>query len=74
MAKRGTRMVHIRADGALHSDADLRGSDCEQAFLFELPEENTTWKSLRSVSRKNPQPSSSESSSETESGDLLMSD
>jgi uncharacterized protein (DUF488 family) len=71
MARRGAKMLHIRGDGRIDSDADLQD---EQPLLFELPEEDSEWKSLRSVSRRNPRPSSSESSENMESSDSSMFD
>jgi uncharacterized protein (DUF488 family) len=74
MSQRGTTVLHIRGDGNVQTEAQIRGPDSEQPFLFELPQEDETWKSLRSVSRKKPPPSSSASSSETASDDLSMFD
>ncbi len=74
VAKRGVNVLHIRGDGSLQSDAVVRSGECEQPLLFELPEEETAWKSLRSVSRKKPPASSSELSSETASDDSSMFD
>jgi uncharacterized protein (DUF488 family) len=67
LAERGVSILHIRGDGSVQTEADVRGE--EQGFLFDVPEEDITWKSLRSVSRKKPQPSSSASSDEPASDD-----
>jgi uncharacterized protein (DUF488 family) len=66
LAERGNDVRHIRGDGSLQAYADVPVQAQEQPLLFDLPGMNP-WKSLRSVSRKKPQPSSSESSSDAES-------
>jgi uncharacterized protein (DUF488 family) len=66
LAQRGNDVRHIRGDGSLQPYADVPVQAQEQPLLFDLPGMNP-WKSLRSVSRKKPQPSSSESSSDAES-------
>jgi uncharacterized protein (DUF488 family) len=72
MAQRGTTILHIRGDGTLQTDAEIGPSEI-QPSLFEIAAEDT-WKSLRSVLPKRQPRSSSDSSGETESSDLSMSD
>lgn len=65
LAARGIAMEHIRGDGRLESEADLRAkeraeSDDAQLVLFPEAEE-PAWRSLRSVSPKRAQPNSLES-------------
>jgi uncharacterized protein (DUF488 family) len=45
MAESGTNVLHIRGDASIQPDANLSGTTCEQPLLFDLPEEDTTWKS-----------------------------
>ena len=65
LAERGIALEHIRGDGRLVSEADLmagekraRRSGDRQLDLFDGAE--TTWRSIRSVSRRRRRPSSSE--------------
>ena len=65
LAERGIAVEHIRGDGRLVSEAELaagetraRRSDDRQLDLFDGAE--TTWRSIRSVSRRRRRPSSSE--------------
>ena len=69
IARHGVRITHIRGDGELQPDeaAFVQGS------LFDS-QEDSPWKSLRSVSRKKTPPSSLESSDATESSDSSMCD
>jgi uncharacterized protein (DUF488 family) len=64
IARRGIAVTHIRGDGELQADIPA----FEQGTLFDFPEDSP-WKSLRSVLPRKTQPSSSESSDETESSD-----
>jgi len=73
MSERGIAVYHIRGDGRVQSDADLRSARPVQLLLFDA-EEGGGWKSLRSVLPKSPPKSSSESSDETESDGWSMSD
>ena len=64
LAGRGVQVRHIRGDGRLQSEEDLRREEEEargeagQLSLFE-PEEVTEWRSVRSVlDRRPPRPSS----------------
>jgi uncharacterized protein (DUF488 family) len=66
LAERGADVRHIRSDGSLQAFGEVPTQQQEQPLLFDLPGMNS-WKSLRSVSRKKPLPSSSDSSSATES-------
>ncbi len=63
LAKQGLEIQHIRGDGSLQSDGELRrevDGDVEQGLLF--PEMKTdSWKSLRSVLPKAPPLNSLES-------------
>jgi uncharacterized protein (DUF488 family) len=62
MAERGTEIRHIRGDGSLASEDQIRaatGGSRQQSLLF--PEmEDDSWRSLRSVSPKALPPNSSE--------------
>jgi uncharacterized protein (DUF488 family) len=64
LIERGASVLHIRADGSLQPYEDVKTPDAEQPLLFDLPELHP-WRSLRSVSRKKPQPSSLESFEDT---------
>ena len=68
LAGRGVTVRHIRGDGRVQGDEDVKTDRDRQGSLFALPEEET-WKSLRSVSPRKPRPSSSDSSDEPESDD-----
>ncbi|MSU76864.1 MAG: DUF488 domain-containing protein [Gemmataceae bacterium] len=46
MSERGTHVLHLRGDGSVQTDVELHGSICEQPFLFDLPDEDITWKSM----------------------------
>jgi uncharacterized protein (DUF488 family) len=72
MAERGAEITHIRGDGSLQTDSDLRPAGYEQPFLFDLPKEDT-WKSLRSVLPGKRPKNSSSSSDATGSDDWSMS-
>jgi uncharacterized protein (DUF488 family) len=67
LAERGADVRHIRGDGTIQAYADIKAPEAEQPLLFDIPGLNP-WKSLRSVSRKRPQRSSSDSSESTASG------
>jgi uncharacterized protein (DUF488 family) len=67
LAKRGADVRHIRGDGSLQAYADIEAPEVEQPLLFDIPGLNP-WKSLRSVSRKKPPRSSSDSSEATAFG------
>jgi uncharacterized protein (DUF488 family) len=67
LAERGANVRHIRADGTIQDYADIKAPEEQQLLLFDIPGLNP-WKSLRSVSRKKPPPSSSGSSEATASG------
>jgi uncharacterized protein (DUF488 family) len=58
LSARGTRVEHIRGDGRLDSEDQLRSGE-KQGLLFADMEQDS-WKSLRSVSPKHQPPSSSE--------------
>jgi uncharacterized protein (DUF488 family) len=62
LGERGTKVLHIRGDGRLQSEAELEaeetGADAAQPSLFDR-EEGRAWKSTQSVSRKRPPGSSS---------------
>jgi uncharacterized protein (DUF488 family) len=62
LGERGTKVLHIRGDGRLQSEAELEaeetGTDTAQPSLFDR-EEGRAWKSTQSVSRKRPPGSSS---------------
>jgi uncharacterized protein (DUF488 family) len=73
MGQRGTKIRHIRGDGALQFDADLPAAGNEQRSLFDFPEDNT-WKSLRPVSRRKQPANSLGSFEEVESSDSSVSD
>lgn len=64
LAERGIAVRHIRGDGRVHDSAELESEadrqERRQGLLFKETEEDS-WRSIRSVSRKNPQRSSSES-------------
>lgn len=74
LMERGIVVHHIRGDGSLQSEETLakeeadRGRDYVQQDLFQAPED-TAWKSTRSVTRKERQPSSSERYGVPESSD-----
>ncbi|MBM4077227.1 MAG: DUF488 domain-containing protein [Planctomycetes bacterium] len=71
LVDRGLVPVHIRGDGRLDSHATLLGGDNpKQRLLFPDAEEEKPWRSLRSVLRKSPQPTSSENSDDMEFDDL----
>ncbi len=57
LEQRGIRLLHIRADGSLHTEEELQQAEesdsTGQQSLFEM-EEVTPWRSTRSVSRKRP--------------------
>ena len=59
LAKRGVAVLHIRGDGSVQADADLRDAALFQGSLFDLPGEQP-WKSLRSVSPRRTRESSSD--------------
>lgn len=71
MAGRGAVVQHIRADGTVQRGSDLVKT--AERCLFDFTEDST-WKSLRSVSRKKLPKSSSDSSSATASKDWWTSD
>lgn len=50
LARRGLEMLHIRADGRVQSEAELRATETA-AVQKELFGEDSGWKSIRSVSR-----------------------
>lgn len=62
LEERGVRLLHIRANGTLQTEAELQaeeeGDTGGQQSLFEM-EEVTPWRSTQSVSRKRPPHSSS---------------
>ena len=63
LAARGVAMYHIRGDGRIQMEGDLRAAEMDarraagQLPLFDTVEE-PEWKSTRSVSRRRPPPSS----------------
>jgi hypothetical protein len=64
LAARGTTVLHIRADGSLQPEEEFRATDAppragSQLTLFP-DEEVREWRSIRSVFRKEPPPTSSE--------------
>ena len=59
LAKRGVAVFHIRGDGSVQADADLRDAALFQGSLFDIPGEQP-WKSLRSVSPRRTRESSSD--------------
>lgn len=65
LAERGTTVYHIRGDGRVQTEAELaseeasRSCDNDQPALFAT-RETAPWKSIRSVLRREKQPSSSE--------------
>jgi uncharacterized protein (DUF488 family) len=59
LSGRGIDAQHIRGDGRLESEEQLRPREQQGLLFAEL--EQDSWKSLRSVSRKPPPPNSSES-------------
>ncbi|HLK59666.1 MAG TPA: DUF488 domain-containing protein [Chthonomonadaceae bacterium] len=52
LRERGVQVLHIRGDGHIEDDADLDREANQQGSLFEEEEED--WKSIRSVSPRNP--------------------
>ena len=60
LAKRGLAVLHIRGDGSVQADADLRDAALFQGSLFDIPGEQL-WQSLRSVSPRRTRESSSDS-------------
>jgi uncharacterized protein (DUF488 family) len=66
LAQRGTEVRHIRGDGSIQTDAELRVTEFTQSSLFDAAED-ASWKSLQSVSRRKRPRSSSDSSAATES-------
>jgi uncharacterized protein (DUF488 family) len=59
----GVEVSHIRGDGRLESECELRAAEMQQKAaqpsLFDVDEEAQAWRSLQSVSRKAPPPTSS---------------
>jgi uncharacterized protein (DUF488 family) len=68
VTRRGVKLSHIRGDGSLLPDSELREEDFVQPTLFDGPEDSP-WKSLRSVLRRKTPSSSSDSSARMESSD-----
>jgi len=62
LAARGASLDHIRADGRVQTEADLKFEETGgQGDLFADSEDPTTWRrSTQSVSQRKPRPSSSE--------------
>lgn len=56
----GVSVYHIRADGSVESEADLRRTESRQTSLFEEELSTPTWKSSQSVLRKAPPPTFSD--------------
>ncbi len=56
LAERGTELIHIRGDGTMQREKDLPASPVQQESLFG---EEATWRSIRSVSPRGAQQSSS---------------
>jgi len=68
LAEQAVEVVHIRADGRLQREDDFRHE--QQLSLWETAaseDEDAEWKSIRPVSRRRPQSSSSSPSDEWES-------
>lgn len=65
LRERGVALDHIRGDGRLQTEDELLRAEVrhppasEQSSLFDAPQE-AAWRSIRSVSRRNQPPSSSE--------------
>jgi uncharacterized protein (DUF488 family) len=60
---RGVSVAHIRGDGTHQSEevlASLEADELQQAALFSEPGDERAWRSIRSVSRKGAQLTSSE--------------
>jgi uncharacterized protein (DUF488 family) len=58
LGDRGIPVHHIRGDGTAQRDADLHKTE-SQAALFSAGNGEEPWRSIRSVSRRSQQPSSS---------------
>ncbi len=63
LEKRGTEVLHIRRDGSVDREGALRQRENQEAAealsLFGEKDEETSWRSTRSVSPRRPQRSSS---------------